>query len=238
MESDLRVGQLEGYRVLLAKTGVQLTWLGLLTRYPEDYLSDAARPDQAVRWFEVADWLEDELPAIVAAGDVALFLTRQFLDFLRARGMKLAQVGHAMPEGLRALGNLLAMLFEAARACKVSASISAKWEHLGIKLDGAKYWVGFEYAAPEKLSFETRRRIDPEAAARLGVGELRRDNDTPGEYRWYQVVELDSEEVHFFSRRKVSQMEWLEGFLRDCLAKARSIETPDQPPIPEEPEGN
>ena len=31
-------------------------------------------------------------------------------------------------------------------------------------------------------------------------------------------------------------MEWLERFLRDCLAKARSIETPDQPPIPEEPE--
>ena len=150
--------------------------------------------------------------------------------------MKLAQVGHAMPEGLRALGNLLAMLFEAAKACKVSATISAKWEHLGIILDGGKYWVGFEYAAPEKLWFGTRRRIDPEAAARLGVGELMRDSDTPGEYRWYQTVELDSEEVHFYSRGKVSQMEWLEGFLRDCLAKARSVETPDQPPTPEQPE--
>ena len=41
-----------------------------------------------------------------------------------------------------------------------------------------------------------------------------------------------------FARSKVSQMEWLEGFLRECLAKARSIETPDQPPIPEEPEGD
>ena len=35
---------------------------------------------------------------------------------------------------------------------------------------------------------------------------------------------------------KISQMQWLEEFLRDCLAKARSIETPEQPPIPEEPE--
>ncbi len=26
------------------------------------------------------------------------------------------------------------------------------------------------------------------------------------------------------------------GFLRECLTIARSLETPDQPPIPEEPE--
>ncbi len=32
-------------------------------------------------------------------------------------------------------------------------------------------------------------------------------------------------------------MEWLEKFLRECLALARSIETPDQPPIPDEAEG-
>jgi hypothetical protein len=41
--------------------------------------------------------------------------------------------------------------------------------------------------------------------------------------------------VHFFSRSKVSQIEWLIGFVRECLTMARSIQTPDQPPIPEEP---
>src|SRR5712691_267420 len=34
-ESELRIGQLEGYRVLLGATGVELTRLVLLTRYPE-----------------------------------------------------------------------------------------------------------------------------------------------------------------------------------------------------------
>jgi hypothetical protein len=237
-ESELRTGQLEGYRVLLGETGVEQTWLVLLTRYPESYAPEETRPDTEIRWFEVADWLESELPAIEAAGPVADFLARQFLDFLKVRGMRLAQVGHAMPEGLRALGNLLTMLFEAAKACKVSINISAGWEQTGIKLDGRKYWVGFEYAAPEKLWFGTRCQINPEAAARLGVGELLRESGIPGDYCWWHSVELDSEEVHFFSRGKVSQMEWLQGFLRDCLAKARSIETPDQPPIPEEPEGN
>jgi hypothetical protein len=237
-EAELRTGQLEGYRVLLGESGVEHTRLVLLTRYPESYSQEDARPDLEVRWFEVADWLDSELLEADAAGAVAGYLARQFLDFLRIRGMRLAQVGHAMPEGLRALGSLLTMLLEAAKACKVSVKISAGWEYTGVTLDGAKYWLGFGYASSEKLKFGTRTRIDPEAARRLGVGELTEENWVPGRYRWWQVVELDSEDVHFFSRGKVSQMEWLQGFLRDCLAKARSIETPDQPPIPEEPEGN
>lgn len=236
-ESELRVGQLEGYRVLLGESGVGMTRLILLTHYPEEFAPDDARPDLEFRWFELADWLESELPVLEAAGEVAIFLARQFLDFLRARGMTLTQVGKYMPEGLRALGNLLNMLFEAAAACKVSSRISASRDYNGLNLDGVKYWVGINYTEPEKLWFGTRCRIDPEAASRLG-GELTEESWVPGRYRWWWGVNLDSEDIHFFSRNKVSQMVWLEGFLRNCLAKARSIETPDQPPIPEEPEGN
>ena len=57
-ESELRTGQLEGYRVLLGECGVAETRLILLTRYPEVFQPEAERPDLAVRWFEVADWLE------------------------------------------------------------------------------------------------------------------------------------------------------------------------------------
>lgn len=237
-EAALRAGQLEGYRVLLGKSGVELTRLVLLTRYPEEYGSDDEHPDLEVRWFEVADWLEAELSVLETVGEVAPFLARQFLDFLRMRGMTLTQVGKYMPEGVRALNNLLNMLFEAAGACKVTVKRTANWDNIGLILDGHKYWVGIDFDKPEKLWFGTRGRIDPEATARLGVGELTEENWVPGRYRWWRGVELDSEEVHFYSRTKVGQMQWLEGFLRDCLAKARSIETPDQPPIPDEPEGN
>ena len=34
----------------------------------------------------------------------------------------------------------------------------------------------------------------------------------------------------------LGQMEWLIAFLRECLKLARSVETPDQPPIPEKQE--
>lgn len=235
-ESELRAGQLEGYRVLLSESGVERTRLVLLTRYPEVFQPEEARPDLEIRWFEFADWLEVELLEAKTAGDVAGFLTQQFIDFLGARSMTLTQVGKYMPEGLRALSNLMNMLFEAASACKVSVKKGAGWDFIGLTLDGLKYWVGVFFDEPEKLWFGTRCRIDPEAAARLGVGEMAEENLVPGRHRWWRAVELDSESIHFFARSKVSQMQWLEGFLRECLAQARSIETPDQPPIPEEPE--
>jgi hypothetical protein len=235
-ESALRKGQLEGYRVLLGETGAAVTRLVLLTRYPETFEPGDAQPDVAIRWFEVADWLESELPAAEAAGDVAGFLARQFLDFLGARGMKLAQVGKYLPDGMRAWGSLLNMLSEAAAACKVSAALHADWESTGLKLDERKYWVGVTYAEPEKLWFGTRCRIDPVAAGKLGAGEVAEESWVPGGFQWWKGVELEPEPVHFFARSKIGQMQWLEGFLRECLAQARSIETPDQPSIPEEPE--
>lgn len=231
-ESELRVGQLEGYRVLLKHTGVAETRLVLLTRYPEAIAPGAERPDSELRWFEVADWFEEELPAADAAGEVPGFLVWQFLGFLEARGMTLAQVGKYMPEGLRALSNLMNMLVEAAATCKIAARKSPDWESMGLTLDGMKYWVGVNFAEPEKLWFGTRCKIDPEPARKLGVGELSEESWVPGHHRWWRGVELDSETIHFYSRSKVSQMQWLEEFLRECLAQARSIETADQPPIP------
>src|SRR5262249_45107000 len=89
--------------VFLDECGVDRTRLVLLTRYPEVFQPEDARPDLEIRWFEVADWLETELPAAEAASEIAGFLVRQLLDFLGARRMTLAQVGKYMPEGLRAL---------------------------------------------------------------------------------------------------------------------------------------
>ena len=236
-EAPLRTGQLAGYRHLLGDSGIDQTKLVLLTRHPETYVPEDARPDLEVRWFELADWLDAEQSAIETAGTVATFLADQFLGFLRTRGMTLAQVSKYMPDGLRALKNLLTMLNEAAMACKVQAISAAAWESHGLYLDRSKYWLGITYDEPEKLWFGTRCRIDSDKASRLGVGELGEESWIPGRFRWWCSAELDSEEIHFFSRSKVSQIEWLEGFLRDCLEKAHSIETPDQPPIPEEPEG-
>lgn len=236
VESALRTGQLEGYRVLLNELGIEGTKLLLLTRYPEVYQPGTARPDEEIRWFEVADWLEAELPTAVAAGEVAGFLTEQLLDFLEARGMTLAQVGKYMPEGIRALSNLMNMLFEAATACQVEVG-KPRWDEdgIGLYLAGKKYWVGVNFSEPENLYFNTCAvQVDPIATTKLGIGELQQEKWVPGLNRWISWVELDSELVHFFSRSKVSQMQWLEGFLRERLGQARSIELPEQPSVPDD----
>ncbi len=62
-ESELRPGQLEGYRIGLGKTGAEETRLILLTRYPEVIQPEAERPDLEVRWFELVDWIESETPS-------------------------------------------------------------------------------------------------------------------------------------------------------------------------------
>jgi hypothetical protein len=159
-------------------------------------------------------------------------------DLQEGRSAELARVGKHMPEGLRALANLLSMLVKAAEDCEVSLRRHSEWENIGLYLEGRKYWVGVNYSEPEYLYFFAYSRIDPKAAAQLGVGKVREQSGLTGQLEWLTWAELDSEEIHFYARSKVGQLEWLAKFLQDCLAKARSIETPDQPPIPDEPEGS
>lgn len=49
VESELRTGQLEGYRTLLRECGIEQTRLVLLTRYPEIFQEGDTRPDVEVR---------------------------------------------------------------------------------------------------------------------------------------------------------------------------------------------
>jgi hypothetical protein len=237
VESEVRKEQLDKYlRELETKKGQQ-TRLVLLTRYPETSVCDGAGPIFKLRWCEVAALLEQELSAAQTGSEAARFVAGQFLDFLRGRGMTTEKVTYHMPEGIKALSNLLNMLSEAGAACKVDSRKAADSESIGLNLDHGKYRVSVGYADPGKLWFGTRCRIDPQACRRLGLEAELYEERVPGGYRWWREVELDSEEVYFFCRSKVSQMMWLEKFLRECLAMAHKIESPEQLPIPDEPEG-
>jgi hypothetical protein len=238
VEEALRRGQLEGYREYLRTAEFPSTCLVLLTKYPPDLAADQEQPDHTIRWHELADALERDLIGGSVSDPVCCYLCEQFLEFLKERNMSLAQVGWQLPEGTRALRNFLVMLQEAAKACQVSAKRDMTLEHVGFKLENGKYGLGLVLEEPQVLWFNTCCRIDRDAAERLGVGEVTEENWIPGRFRWWRGADLHSEPVHFYARSKVSQMQWLEHFLRECLAQARSIETPEQPPIPEEPEGS
>ncbi len=226
VESGLGPGQLEKYSGMLRNKSDEQNRLVLLTRYPEE--DSSADPDiRKLRWFQFADWLESEMNAISLASDTANFLAQQFLDFLEERGMTIERVEHYMPEGIRALSNLMNMLNETAVACNVPVKPTTGWGYVGLILDRGKYYVTLGFEEPGRRWFSTCRKINPEAAAKLGVGEVWEENWVPGHNRWGTSLDLDSEQIHFFYHSKVGQMKLLEDWLQDCLSKASSIENPE-----------
>ena len=200
------------------------------SRQDENFLTESLAADRAVRWYEVADEIDRELSQLKSTDTICHFLCEQFHNFLEERNMTIGQVGWQLAEGTRALRNFLVMLQEAAKACQVSARQSVSLESIGFVLDDGKYWLGLSLDEPEKLWFGTRCRIDQEAAARLEEGTVESADWVPGGYEWWRAGELESEQVHFYHRSKVGQIQWLEKFLRECLEMAHRIETPDQPP--------
>jgi hypothetical protein len=126
-------------------------------------------------------------------------------------------------EGVRALRDMLNMLTWAAEGCKVTAVPSACRRRIGLELD-QRFWIGMVYKEAELLLFQTERcRINVPAARQLAVGRVLEDDEAPGGFRWRRAADLTSESVHFFARGKVSQMDWLEGFLQESLNLARQI---------------
>jgi hypothetical protein len=238
VEAGLRRGQLEGYREYLRASQLAETRLVLLTKYPPNLKAGDESPDLVVRWYEVADWIEQEVAGQSIQEPVSVYLCEQFHSFLRERNMAITHVGWQLKEGGRALQNFMVMLQETARACQIPEKSYMSVDQVGYTLQGGRYWFGIMLAEPEKLWFATRGRIDPDAARRLGIGSVEPDepgNRVPGGMRWWRAGELESEEVHFYLLSKVKQIQWLEKFLRECLELARQIEIPDSTPDPPEP---
>ncbi len=240
VEFGIGLGQLEKYLVMLGEKKGEKNRLVLLTQYFEDVSSTCPKVC-TVRWFQFADWLEREILSMKEAAEGARFLMQQFFDFLGSKGMTLVQVGKSMPEGVRALSNLMNLLLIVAEDCGESPKRAPGWGFMGIILDERKYIVSVEFTDPEMLWFGTRCVIDHERALNLvkqREGDLEEVNWVPGRYRWWKGLNLASEDVHFFDRPKDSQRQRLKEFLQDCLRLARSITTKDQPTSLNEPEEN
>ena len=211
--------QLQRYRRLLDQS--EATWKGLvlLTRYPVS-LEGA---DAYLRWYQIAEWLEHEsnqrqlkLPS--------RFLVDQFLGFLKARNMTMAQITQEMPNGVRSLCSLALMLYEGAVACGIGARIVGKQDLMFIYIDGKNYWAGIRYRAPEHLCFGTDGVwVDKELADALGVGGTYLWQGDNSRYGWERCLNLESEEFSFFTLSKASQMQFIERFLRENYALARKV---------------
>ncbi len=231
VEAEVNLEQLARYRRMLGESGAQSTALVLLTRYPITLPEADERPDFAVRWFQIAEWINEQR-GTHAFKPVSGYLVEQFLDFLGEKNMIMEQVTWELAGGIRALRTLVDMLLEAAAACAVRARQSASPTYMGIELERPRYCAGIYFDRPEFLVFETHyQKVDPALAARLGVAGVYEWESEPG-HGWRRELSLESEEVHFFARSKASQLQLLENFLRECLTTVRQIEIKQTEPIP------
>lgn len=95
----LGAGQLSSYRNALRKAGMDQTSLTLLTRYPYP-IPEGEEPDLAIRWFQIAQWLERELSS-GELDSVSKYLIEQFLGYLEALNITIHQVRSGISKGLR-----------------------------------------------------------------------------------------------------------------------------------------
>jgi hypothetical protein len=230
---------LAGYRRLLDRKSTAVRSLGVLSRYPIAYHAPGDDADFEHRWHTVAVWLEEELAREEFTDPIARFLCEEYHSFLRVKGMALAQIDWQFAGGVRAMQHMIDMMLEAARSCRVEASIHPFPDCMGIDLHKGRCWIGFYYSEPEKLYFECYSGFDSAAAQELGYEvEPSRYSKAVDGVKCVKKVDLSDENIYFFSRSKVGQLEYLIGLFRDYLGDVQKFSTHRPPADGLTPEGH
>ncbi|HUS45182.1 MAG TPA: hypothetical protein VM219_04025 [Phycisphaerae bacterium] len=207
--------QVERYsRLLRSQAAGRRKRLVLLTVDRPDDVSDTDL--RCLRWHEVADHLLKM--RLKVKSPVALFLTGEFVTFLKEQIMTIEHVGWQLPDGIAAMRNLIQMLGVALQAAPIPIyRRTAGWDWIGYYLgNNTGLWAGIRHSSPAVVSLEfASATADRKAFEALGRGEW---NDGKPKF----LLDLSSEAVHFFARSKESQLDLLTGFLRQAYADARS----------------
>jgi hypothetical protein len=228
-ESDVDPGQLRRYRTELGRAAAHDRVLVLLTRKPVNVAQLPAPPNLAIRWFQVGEWLDDELG--LASGNeksgATAYLVEQFAEFLKARGMSVEKITWQLGEGIRSLVSLMQMLKEAAvNSGAKSTESRGAMDSIGhsFSIGNVWYWTGLVYSEPETLHFAAYG-VNKSLAERIGHGSVKVWNPKEKDsYSWWDQLDLGSEKIHFFARSKSSQIQCIEQFLKESIqASAPSL---------------
>ena len=96
VEAEIHENQLKRYRKVLQGCADKKTKLIVLSKYP--ITSDLEiKPDFAIRWFQVADWLEKELRSDKIK-PLSRFFIEQFIEFLAKQNMVIKRVKSTISE--------------------------------------------------------------------------------------------------------------------------------------------
>ena len=99
IDSEIGENQLMKYKDSLNNTKNKKTRLILLSRYPLTS-SINGEPDYAIRWYQIADWLENELEND-QINAVSKYFIDQFYGFLKKRNLTISKVKSEVSKGLK-----------------------------------------------------------------------------------------------------------------------------------------
>ena len=213
-ESSVDEEQIERYSRLVEQNSSDSKCLILLTRYHPPPLDDFGLL-RTTRWTQISEWL-------LAAKEkwkfdlVSSHILEQFLGFLEEKGMSVNRAGYEMIAGVEQLRNFKVLLrgaMESAGARGISADTNAKrsgWYEWN-SIDKTRYEVYIEENNPGTLVFSCASKyVREEFKSEWGA---RAKNDLG------KLLELQSENVHFFARGLDSQRMVLEEFITSCLSQ-------------------
>lgn len=213
IDSGFGIDQINRYRELLGNSGVKNSLLITITRHPVSLVSIDTSPDILFRWHHIADWLDN----FSYTSEISYFLVDQFVNFLKYKGYAMENIGWELTPGIYSFKNCIDMIGEALTSIKIPINrSSAAWDWYGYYIEGKNFFIGIYFDTPNCITINsevTINQIDPNTVT---VGEI--ENDA-----WRNVLNLSSEEVHFFARSKASQIQCLEDFISESLDYARPL---------------
>ncbi len=215
VEAGLGETQLVRYQKIIGNSPLDRKCLVLLTRCPPSE-SDAAQVNACVLWRHVAETLNSALRTTTEV--ISEFLMRQFVEFLKERGMWMELVDWELKGGVESLKALIAMFDGAIQLAKASEKIRAiRWDRIGysFKVGDINCWSGVYFSNPTIAVYKAYD-IPKGIEKVLGMGVAEKSH-------WLYKQELDSENVYFFSRTPESQQVFIEKFVADCCSAVLRI---------------
>jgi hypothetical protein len=252
VESEIDANQLKRYRNVLKGSKGKKTKLIVLSKYPLS--SDLnVKPDLAVRWFQVGDWLVKEVRS-ENIKPLSKFFIQQFHGFLDKQNMVLKKVSSPISDSLNSyqkkvgdlakpLGNMRSMkrLDEIQELSPVrelmglmgDALESLKKIHTIRFLSGQHKggWIGFSL---NKMDYFFALYYENPGAIAFRTYLVKIDESKFDEkigkiwfeekrWRWMNELNLVSDDIDFFSQTKESQLRILKDFLKRSYSYLQKI---------------
>lgn len=205
--------QLFRYKSKLSKEKYKHTCLVTITKYPLEYygLTDSELPDVSLRWIDIAK----SFSKYKIIKPISKYLIDEFILFLNRSNLIMEKVTYEYIDGMKAYQNLLLMLSESLASLNMNFSRSSGQLRSGFYVDTGKLFIGIYYDWINVIQIITEKPIKDVPIEDITLGKI--DGG-----KWRNILELDSEDIYFFSRSAESQGQCLAKYIKESVEFAQN----------------